>query len=228
MWPELPIVVCADDMQYKEDVTNIIAALRHHSRVCKIYCHKWLFQDSLLKEFAAIDKPFPVLTSLDLTSDEQLNVPVLPDLFLGGSAPRLQLLHLYGIPYPSIGNLLLSTTNLVWLSLRRIPHSGYVSPETIVPCLSTLSKLESLALGFQDPRSWAHQVSHHTPPLTRVVFPSLTFLHFHGNSEYLEDILSQIKTPILDRSIFIFFNQLVFDTPLLGDFIPYEKCVDAM
>jgi len=71
IWPELPIVICADDMQYKEDVTNIIAALSHRNQVCKIYCHKWLFQDSLLKEVATIDKPFPALTSLDLTSDGQ-------------------------------------------------------------------------------------------------------------------------------------------------------------
>jgi len=37
--------------------------------------------------------------------------------------------------------------------------------------------------------------------------------------EYLEDILSQIETPMLNRATFNFFNQLVFDTPLLGHFI---------
>ena len=43
-----------------------------------------------------------------------------------------------GIPRPSIGKLLQvsSTTNLVDLSLLCIPHSGYISPETIVPRLS--------------------------------------------------------------------------------------------
>jgi hypothetical protein len=35
----------------------------------------------------------------------------------------------------------------------------------------------------------------------------------------LEDVLSQIETPILDQSEFWLFNQLVFDTPLLGHFI---------
>jgi hypothetical protein len=35
----------------------------------------------------------------------------------------------------------------------------------------------------------------------------------------LEDILSQIETPMLNQSRFRFFNQLVFDTPLLGHFI---------
>jgi len=82
-----------------------------------------------------------------------------------------------------------------------------------------LPRLESLTLGFQFPRSRAHRENRHPPPLTRVVFPNLTFLDFSGDIEYLEDILSRIRTPILSRSYFCFFNQLVFDSPLLGDFI---------
>jgi len=219
IWPTLPIVIFAEDMHSEEDVANVVTALRHHSRVCKIYYWKnQQFQDPFLEEFAAIDEPFPELTSLELISSGQ-NVPVLPDSFLGGSAPRLRSLYLNGIPYPSIGNLLSSTTNLVRLHLSQIPRSGYVGPETIVPCLSMLPRLESLRLGFQYPRSRAEQESRHPPPLTRVVFPNLTYLDFYGNIEYLEDVLSQIETPILNESIFWFFNQLVFGTPQLGHFI---------
>jgi len=169
-----------------------------------------------------MDEPFPALTSLDLASFGP-NVPVLPDSFLGGSAPRLRSLFLHGIPYPSIGTLLSSTTNLVGFTLWDVPHSGYISPETIVPCLSMLPRLGSLSLGFRDPRSPARRASRHPPPLTRVVFPSLTFLHLRGDSEYLEDILSQIETPMLNKSHFYFFNQLVFDTPLLGHFIRHTE-----
>jgi len=86
--PALPIVIFALGMQYKEDLTNVIGALRQHNRVCKIFSQDGRFQDSLLKEFATIDKPFPVLTSLHLSSQER-NVPVIPNSFLGGSAPRL-------------------------------------------------------------------------------------------------------------------------------------------
>jgi hypothetical protein len=218
IWPALPTVVDAQGLQSLHDVNNIIAALRQHDRVCKIYCHDWKFQDSLLKEFAAIDEPFPALTSLELYSIGQ-NVPVLPGSFLGGSASRLRLLDLDGIPYPSMGRLLLSTTSLVRLSLRRIPRSGYISPQTIVSCLSMLASLKSLDLEFQYPRSRPHRENRHPPPLTRVVIPNLTFLHFSGDMEYLEDVLSQIETPMLDQSYFCFFNQLVFDTPLLGHFI---------
>ena len=218
IWPALPIVIHATGTKSEEDVTNIAAALRQHNRVCKIYYDNGQFQDSSLRELVAIDDPFPALTSLQLFS-HALNVPVLPDSFLGGSAPRLRSLHLAGIAYPSIGKLLSSTTNLVQLSLRRIPHSGYISPETIIPCLSTLARLETLSLGIQYARSRARQASRHPRPLTRVVFPSLTSLEFHGDIEYLEDTLSQIETPVLNKSDLAFFNQLVFDTPRLGHFI---------
>ena len=102
IWPEFPIVIVAGgSTQFNDDATNTInAALRHHSRVCKIDYRTWRFQDSFLKEFAAIDKPFPALTSLTLLSSQQ-NVTVLPDTFLGGSAPQLRSLYLEGIPYPS-------------------------------------------------------------------------------------------------------------------------------
>ena len=219
IWPALPIVIFARDMQSEEDVTNVISALKHPNRVCKIYYRDGQLQDSLLKEFALTDQPFPALTSLELSSSQQQNVPVLPDSFLGGSAPRLRSLYLNGIPYPSIGTLLSSTTNLVRLSLWRIPHSGYIAPKEIVPCLSMLPRLKSLILKFQYPRSLAHRTSRHPPPLTLVVFPNLTHLVFHGDSDYLEDILSQIETPMLNQSDFYFFNQLEFDTPLLGHFI---------
>jgi len=222
IWPTLPIVIFAVDMHSEEDVTSIISALRHHNRVCKIYSYNQQFQDSFLGEFAAIDEPFPALTSLQLISSGQ-NVPVFPDSFLGGSAPRLRLLVLDGIPYPSIGRLFSSTTNLVQLSLHHIPRSGYIAPETIVPCLSMLPRLESLLLQFQYPRSQAQRESRHLPALTRVVFPNLTFFNFGGDIEYFEDILSQIETPILNEAVFFFFNQLVFDTPLLEHFIRRTK-----
>jgi len=82
-----------------------------------------------------------------------------------------------------------------------------------------LPRLESLALQFQYPRSRAQRENRHPPPLSRVVSPNLTLLTFYGDIEYLEDILSQIETPILDEAEFFFFNQLVFDTPLIGHFI---------
>jgi len=59
IWPALPIVIYAEDVDSEEDVTNVISVLRHHNRVCKIYHYNEEVQDSFLEEFAAIDEPFP-------------------------------------------------------------------------------------------------------------------------------------------------------------------------
>jgi hypothetical protein len=163
-------------------------------------------------------KPFPALTRLVLVSNDA-KAPVLPDSFLGGSAPRLRTIWLEGIPFPGLAKLLLSTTDLVTLSLHNIPHSGYISPEAMVVSLSTLTRLEKLGLRFRSPRSRADRENRHPSPQTRVALPALVKLHFKGDSEYVEDIMSRIDAPLLDGMCITFFNQLVFDTPQLRHFI---------
>jgi len=216
IWPALPIVIYDYYILPGSGVTNIISALQQHNRVCTIHIEG--VPNSLLKEFAAMQEPFPALTGLWLWSYDK-NAPVLPDLFLGGSAPRLQSLELGRIPFPGLPKLLLSTHHLVTLRIRRIPRSGYISPSAMVTALSTLTSLESLVLGFQNPRSQADRASRRPPPLTRVALPALTSLEFKGDSEYLEDIVSRLEAPLLGHIHIISFNQLIFDTPLLRHFI---------
>ena len=162
-------------------------------------------------------KPFPTPTTLTLWSSDA-KAPVLSDSFLGGSAPRLQKLYLKGIPFPGLRKLLFAT-DLVDHSFYDIPHSGYISPEAMVVSLSALIRLEKLYLRFRSPRSRAERENRHPSPLTRVVFPALTWLRFRGDSEYLEDIMSRIDAPLLDDMGITFFNQPVFDTPQLRHFI---------
>ena len=53
------------------------------------------------KVWAALEEPFPELTQLNLGfRDKGETVPVVPDLFLGGSAPRLHFLSLTHVPFP--------------------------------------------------------------------------------------------------------------------------------
>jgi len=141
---------------------------------------------------------------------------VVPESFLGGSAPRLRHLELEGVPFPGLPKLLLSATDLVSLRISVIPHSGYISPEAIVRCLSTLTRLEELALGFKSPLSRPVRRPH---PLTRSVLPALTDFEFKGVSEYLEDLVARIDAPLLDRLGIRFFHQLIFDTPQLAQFV---------
>jgi len=205
-------------------VTNIISALQQHNRVCTIHISG--VPNPLLKQFTAMQEPFPALTKLTLWSIDE-NAPVLPDSFLGGSAPSLRELSLFRIPFPGLPKLLLSTHDLVWLLLRDIPHSGYISPEAMVTALSTLTGLESLELGFRFLRSQADRASRRPPPLTRIILPALTKFWFKGDTEYLEDIVSRLEAPLLSNTEITFFNQLIFDTPLLRHFISRPEIVRA-
>ena len=198
---------------------NIIAVLERRDRVCHISI---LEIESLELELlsAAMQQPFPELTYLALHFHPySTTAPVIPDSFLGRSAPRLELLMLDRIPFPGLPNLLLSATHLVDLTLYKIPHSGYFSPEAMVTALSTLTGLSSFFLGFQSPRSCPDQESRSPPPSTRSVLSALTRFIFEGVSEYLDDLVVHIDTPRLDKLEITFFNDIVFDTPQFMQFI---------
>jgi hypothetical protein len=227
IWPALPIVIRGlPGMSKPQDTRNILAAFKRHSRVCKIYIDG--IPNTLWKRIRAVEMrdPFSALTSLQLSSKNS-NAPALSDSFLGGSAPRLQTLALTGVPFPTLANLLLSTHDLVELDLRDIPHSGYISPEAMVTGFSALTRLQTLCLKFRSPRSQADRQNPLPPYLTRIVLPALATFHFKGDSEYLEDIMARIDTPFLDGFYITFFNQLIFDTPRLRDFIARTKMLKA-
>ncbi len=107
--------------------------------------------------------------------------PIVPESFLGGSAPRLRRLSLNHTPFPGLPNLLLSATHLVDLHLWRIPNSGYFTPEAIVTGLSTSTSLKVLWLGFESPLSRPKRERRRPPPLTRSILPALTRFRFKGS-----------------------------------------------
>ena len=85
VWPPLPLVI---HTSLSEGVGDIIAVLEHRDRVDKIYFSR-ANSSALETVLAAMLEPFPELTDLrDLSRDETL--PVIPDSFLGRSAPRLR------------------------------------------------------------------------------------------------------------------------------------------
>jgi len=146
--------------------------------------------------------------------------PVVPDSFLGGSAPHLRYLAFIRIPIPFsvLEKLLLSAPNLVRISHYDIPHSGYFSPKEMVTSLSALTSLKLLSIKFKSPQSRPPREGRPSPP-TRSVLPALTKLAFTGVSEYLEDLVTRIDAPLLDCLDITFFHQLIFDTPKLVQFI---------
>jgi hypothetical protein len=123
------------------------------------------------------------------------------------------------IPFLGLPKLLLSATILVELGLWEIPHSGYISPEAMVAGLSVLTSLERLLIEFESPQSRPDPRGRRPPPPTRTLLPVLTVVCFKGVSEYLEDLVAWIDAPLLEYLHITFFQQLIFDTPQLNQFI---------
>jgi hypothetical protein len=225
VWPALPLIVGGNMLSSGTD--NVIAALGQTNRVCKV--NLWRLADRQLETvLAAMQVPFPELTDLWLERYSNREVPVFPDSFLDGSAPRLRSFALQGIPFPGLPKLLLSATHIVYLTLYDIPHSGYISPKAMIALVSMLPSLGSLTLQFRSPQSRPDSESPSLPPLKRSVLPALTSLHFKGVTEYLEKLVIGIDTPQLDFSSITFFNQIDFDTPRLAQFINCTPTLRAL
>jgi F-box-like len=216
VWPLLPIVIWGDGHEVW-GVDNIIAALEHSDRISQLDLTD-ISSLQLEKVLATMHQPFPTLTQLQLWPRGE-TVSVVPTSFLGGNAPCLKSLNLDGIPFPGLPGLLVSATHLVDLYYRNIPHSGYISPEAMVTCLSALTNLEILEIGFGTPRWLPDRQSQSPPPPPHVLLPALTELRYKGVSDYLEDILARIDAPLLNKLGITLFNELIFDTPQLTHFI---------
>ena len=160
MWPAFPIVVWHDEpgKWFRED--NIAAALEHPDRVREIR-FKGISKQMLRDVMKAMDVPFPVLTTLELKLCSSC-WPLLPDPFLGGSAPRLQSLDIDVAAVFPIRKLLLSASDLVHLSFR-IDQYG-ATPEEIATSLSSMALnryLWYLNIPIHTPGAHAQQTNDH-------------------------------------------------------------------
>jgi hypothetical protein len=217
IWPALPLVIGGERMKISSDIDNIIAALEQSNRVCRV-CLVHLVPWQLVEVLAAMQVPFPELTFLQLFSFVD-KMPVIPDSFLGGSAPRLQYFNLFGIPFPGLPKLLLSATHLVHLHLSNIPLSGYISSEAIVAPLSVMSSLKVVSIQFESPQFRPNWESRSPPPLKRSILPALEHFRFKGVIKYLEKLVTFIDTPQLKRMYITFLSRIDFDCPRLAQFI---------
>ena len=223
IWPALPLFIL--DARYyppRKGMDNTIAALKQRHRVCKIkFCAS--SSSDFKNVWAAMQEPFPELADITLLA---LDIDAgIPDSFLGGSAPGLRCFKLDGIPFPGLPKLLLSTTHLATLCLKRTPHSEYTSPEVMVNCLSALTNLETLALEFEHP----NPESRLPAPPTRSVLPALTSFEFTGAIEYWEDLVARVDAPRLFHLSLTFSHhyEVPFDTPHHVQFIGRTPSLDA-
>jgi hypothetical protein len=101
VWPALPLVI-EGSTAVTPGTDNIIAALEQSNRVRQVVLY--LGGRELEEVLAAMQVPFPDMTRMQLLSDDE-TPPVIPNSFLGGSAPRLHDIALLGIPFPGLPNL---------------------------------------------------------------------------------------------------------------------------
>ena len=228
-WPTFPIIIdYTNILNYPnyntqkcspDEEEEVFAALEHPDRISSL---KLPVTKLLLEKVATMaQEQFPMLRELSFVSDEDESVPVLPSEFLGGCAPRLRTINLEGIPFPTLPILLSSATDLLALSLHRIPHAGYISPEAMVAGLAALTRLEFLYLEFQSStsRPGRNDTSRRAALPTQVVLPALTSFTFRGASEYLEDLVAQVEAPRLDFISITYLDQLIFSEHELPRFV---------
>jgi hypothetical protein len=212
VWPRLPIVVSG----YCDSITcldNIEAALQHSDRVCQIELMVNARQMIPVKDaFAALEKPFPALTDLDLSQWPVSNASGCLDLFkfLKGSS-HLRTLSLGGITIPQFPALLAYSMDLKNLHLHDIYYYEYLRPDKMATALSALTSLETLSLRFTS----SHYHANLGNQESRSAIPSLLCFDFEGVSEYLEALVARIDTPVLGRLGITIFRQPTFDTTQL-------------
>jgi hypothetical protein len=95
-------------------------------------------------------------------------------------------------------------------------------------CLSTLTKLEELALEFL--RNYPSQSSQHPPPVTPTVtvLPALTSLWFRGCLAYLEILVSQIRLPLLENVDITLLREHALRSSRFREFISRIKTLELL
>jgi hypothetical protein len=172
---------------------------------------------------------YPILEDLSLSSTtEEEKGLVLPGTF---SAQNLRYLALQGVGFLTGLPLLSLLANLVTLTLTRIPASYYFHPAHLLTQLQGLLHLEELSIGFAVPIPLPSTEAELLPrPISRVTLPTLKRLIFRGVAVYLENLVSQISAPLLERLILTLFFEIAFTLADLTRFIRITgglRCLSA-
>ena len=215
----LPLVIDFPDgtrTMERKDEDNIYFGLQQHGRVRQVVLqapssslHIWL---------KPMNKLYPRLRDLTLfsTTTEQMSL-VLPETL---QVPFLRRLSLHGIGFPKGLPLLSSTIALSTLSLTHIQGACYFPPRHLVTQLQNLPHLEELSIGFAIPIPLPSSERELLPaPIPPMTLPALRRLTFLGVDIYLNNLVAQINTPLLERLGVTLFFDLVFTLVNLTEFI---------
>lgn len=208
----LPLVINYQSTNIRaRDELGISRALRLHNRVRRVDLH--IPSSSLRKLLVIMDEPFQILEHLSLSSPGQDASLVLPNTLL---APNLRYLTLNGVNFSSELSLLSSTVSLVTLTLENIRESGYFLPGHLVTRLRSFRQLQELSICFSMPLPNSGTLLNAIE--THVTLPKLKRFTFRGVTVYLENLVAQIRAPVLERLSITLFDQGVFALPHLSYF----------
>jgi hypothetical protein len=79
---------------------------------------------------------------------------------------------------------------------RKIPDSGYFSPEAMITALSTCTKLETILVDFignPHPDLTSQEI---IASLTYISLPALTVFVFEGHGKYFHNFISRLENPL--------------------------------
>jgi hypothetical protein len=217
--PPLPLIIDYSDRTEtvaRKDEGRIHLGLQQHDLVCRVILEAP--SSSLRIWLELMNKLFPRLENLSLltTTVEETNL-TLPETL---EAPDLRHLSLHGIGLPTGLPLLSSAVALSKLSLTHIGASCYFSPGHLVTQLQSLPLLEELSIGFAIPIPLPSSEGRLLPaPIPPVRLPTLRRLTYRGVDVYIDNLIAQINTPLLERLSLTLFFDLAFTLVNLTEFI---------
>ena len=217
--PPLPLIIDYSDRtraMARKDEDNICLGLQQHGRLRRVVLQAPSSRFRIWLE--SMNKPFPKLLDLSLLSTtlEEMG-PILPETL---QAPYLRCLSLHGISLSTGLPFLSSAIALSTLSLTHIGASSYFPPGHLVIQLQGLLHLEELSIGFAVPIPPPGSEGELLPvPNLPVTLPTLRRLTFGGVDVYLDNLVAQINTPLLEQLTVTLFFDLTYTLVNLNEFI---------
>jgi len=233
-WPPFPISIQYYNLgrtlapEEEDDLASVLDQPDCIYEVCLT-----MSRSILEKSTAWVEGPFPELERLSLKSNEPgLD---LPSGFLGASVNsplRLHHIHLSHISFPELPQFLRSCHDLVSVVLGPDLHVGvnFPSPEILTSALSATTQLKRLTLrpdGYRD-NYRPEKGSERSAPMNLICLPSLMEFDFRGCRRYLEDFVSRIDAPHLERLRVSFHREHVVDIPQLSGFVSRAEQLRSM
>ena len=223
--PPLPLIIDYWDkttIMARKDEDNIHLGLQQHGHVRRVALRAP--SPNLRMWLGQMNQLFPRLVDLALlsttTDDSEMSL-ILPETL---QAPDLRRLSLHGIGLSKGLPLLSSMVALSTLSLTHIRESSFFPPGHLVTQLQSLPHLEELSIGFAVPLPTPSKEKElFSTSIPTVTLPTLKQLIFRGVGAYIENLVTQIHTPLLERLSLILFFELTFTFVNLTQFINRTK-----